>query len=418
MALTERARVSWAARYRPLLAFSCVFGPLLGAYLLIPNPGLYRDEIHADPFTNVVSAWQIGVKGSVVVEDFVKATRPEYHGNIGWFVDSRLGPVGQYPPGAALFGAPFYLVAGRERTMSSLTGSNNPHAPPLRVPMPSPRIGTIAASVAVAGAMGFLALAIFRASGSTMLGVGAGLVGGLATPLWPVAASALWLHAPAAFWLALGIYFSSRDGFLWSGVAFGMAILTRPHLAAVPLAIGATIAWGRQRLRPLVLMGIGSLGGLLALIAYNWWLWERFTITGGYSSVFTENLAALDLWGFVENVVGAMIDPRVGVVMVTPFIVLLALHLRPAWRESPSWARGAALGGLLYLLIQLKANRYTGGDGFVGYRYSLETLVAAGPLLTMAYPHLARRSKVFHWGLWVLVVGSISLFWFWWDLRL
>src|SRR5690554_5428230 len=266
MALTERARVSWAARYRPLLAFSCVFGPLLGAYLLIPNPGLYRDEIHADPFTNVVSAWQIGVKGSVVVEDFVKATRPEYHGNIGWFVDSPRGPVGQYPPGAALFGAPFYLVAGRERTMSSLTGSNNPHAPPLRVPMPSPRIGTIAASVAVAGAMGFLALAIFRASGSTMLGVGAGLVGGLATPLWPVAASALWLHAPAAFWLALGIYFSSRDGFLWSGVAFGMAILTRPHLAAVPLAIGATIAWGRQRLRPLVLMGIGSLGGLLALI--------------------------------------------------------------------------------------------------------------------------------------------------------
>src|SRR5690606_28117184 len=216
-------------------------------------------------------------------------------------------------------------------------------------------IGTIAASVAVAGALGFLALAIFRASGSTMLGVGAGLVGGLATPLWPVAASALWLHAPAAFWLALGIYFSSRDGFLWSGVAFGMAILTRPHLAAVPLAIGATIAWGRQRLRPLVLMGIGSLGGLLALIAYNWWLWERFTITGGYSSVFTENLAALDLWGFVENVVGAMIDSRVGVVMVTPFVVLLALHLRPACRESTGWASVVALGGLVYRLIQLYA---------------------------------------------------------------
>jgi hypothetical protein len=43
------------------------------------------------------------------------------------------------------------------------------------------------------------------------------------------------------------------------------------------------------------------------------------------------------------------------------------------------------VGGLLYLLVQLKANRFSGGEFFFSYRYPLEALTAAAPLLALAY---------------------------------
>ena len=37
------------------------------------------------------------------------------------------------------------------------------------------------------------------------------------------------------------------------------------------------------------------------------------------------------------------------------------------------------------LLFQYKANRYTGGSGFATYRYPLEALTAAAPVLVLSY---------------------------------
>ena len=39
----------------------------------------------------------------------------------------------------------------------------------------------------------------------------------------------------------------------------------------------------------------------------------------------------------------------------------------------------------MYLLFQYKANRYTGGSGFATYRYPLEALTAAAPVLLLSY---------------------------------
>jgi hypothetical protein len=45
--------------------------------------------------------------------------------------------------------------------------------------------------------------------------------------------------------------------------------------------------------------------------------------------------------------------------------------------------RGAAIGGLIYLLLQYKMNRYL--PEFIPYRYPLEALVASAPLWFASY---------------------------------
>src|SRR5690606_17762887 len=290
MASEAQVEVGLETRARTLGVFLAVFVPLLVIYLLVPNPGLHPKGNHGHPLTNAVTAWHLGMKGTVVLDDFAEATGPDYYGSIGWFVDSPRGPTSQYPPGAAIFAAPFYRLANQPHTEVLMRGSNKPDAPPISLPMPSMRPGSVAASVAVAGAMGFMALATVSAAGSWTLGVGAGLVGGIATPLWPVAASALWLHGPAAFWICLGVFLASRNLHFWAGLAIGGAVLARPHAAAIALGIGCMIAWKERSWRPALLVGVGSSLGLLALLGYNWWLWGVLTITGGYSSDFREGL--------------------------------------------------------------------------------------------------------------------------------
>ena len=83
--------------------------------------------------------------------------------------------------------------------------------------------------------------------------------------------------------------------------------------------------------------------------------------------------------------VRAGFDLSRGLFVWSPFVLILLLGVRTGWRAAPSWARGAAVGGLIYFLIQMKANRYSGGGGFTGYRYPLEPLMAAAPLLVYVF---------------------------------
>ena len=72
--------------------------------------------------------------------------------------------------------------------------------------------------------------------------------------------------------------------------------------------------------------------------------------------------------------------------------------------------RGSAVGGLLYLLLQLKANRYSGGEGFWGYRYPLETLAASAPLLLLSYREwLLAQSELMRKAFKALVALSVAM---------
>jgi alpha-1,2-mannosyltransferase len=150
--------------------------------------------------------------------------------------------------------------------------------------------------------------------------------------------------------------------------------------------------------------------GLALLVAYNTVVFGAPSIAGGYGSGFNERTSSLDLVEYAGNIALALVHPLRGLLIFSPFLILLIPGLKAAWRAAPAWVQGSALGGLLYLLLQLKANRYSGGSGFWGYRYPLETLAAAAPLLLLAYSEWVERQselirKLFRW----LVIASVLL---------
>ena len=380
--------------------FFYAFVPLAILYIATASYGF---GYHIDPFTNAVAGWHIGMTGSVVLSDYEEATEPEQFGNIGWFVESPRGPVPQYPPGAAVLSAPFYRLANQPLRSALVSGHNNPDAGEIPLNIPSFAPATIAAALATAAAMGFLASTIPFVGGTVVNGIAVGYVGGLATSMWAVGSDALWQHGPAAMWIALAVFLAARGNLLWSGLAFGAAILTRPHLAVVALSVGVFAMIARRSFAPAAKVGIGAFLGLGGLLWYNWWVWGRLTVTGGYGDVFVSRAVSGISAAYLENISGALFDPFHGLLTYSPFLIVLIPGLKAAWRHAPDWAKGAAVGGVLYLLIQLKANRFSGGSGFTGYRYPLEMLAASGAILFLSYEHWVREKRLARLALWAMI---------------
>ena len=263
--------------------FFYVFIPLAILYIATASYGF---GYHIDPYTNAVTGWHIGMTGSVILPDYERATEPEQFGNTGWFVESPRGPVSQYPPGAAVLSAPIYRLADQPLRSALVSGQNNPDAEEIPLNIPSFVPATIAAALGTAAAMGFLASTIPFVGGTVANGIAVGYVGGLATSMWAVGSDALWQHGPAAMWIALAVSLAARGNLLWSGLAFGGAILTRPHLAVVALIVGVFVVIARRSVIPAMKIGMGAFLGLALLVWYNWWVWGRLTIAGGYGDVF------------------------------------------------------------------------------------------------------------------------------------
>lgn len=371
-------------RIRSVPPFFLVFIPLAAIYIATANLATHG---HIDPLTNAVTGWHLGMSESVVLPEHADATSNDQRGNVAWVIDSRRGPVSQYPPGAAAMSAPLYRLSGEPMTESYVQGFNRPDTDPVPFPLPSVVPAAITAALATAAAMGFLAASVPLAGGSHSAAVAVGYVSGLGTTMWSTASDALWQHGPASMCIALGIYLVARSQLWWAGLAFGAAVITRPPTALIVATLGLWIAWTRRSVIPLYRIGLGSLAGLLGLLWYNHWLWGTVSVTGGYRSDFTARLASNDFASYAENILRGLADPSFGLFVYSPFLVVLVPGFRAAWRKLPDWGRAASIGALVYYLIHLKVNRASGGTGFLGYRYPLEALTAAGTLFALSYVH-------------------------------
>jgi alpha-1,2-mannosyltransferase len=381
---------------RPRL-FLATFVPLLGLYLLTATWTL---PYHIDPFSNILPAWNIAETGSFHLDEHTQLADPDYVRNIAWIAPAKDSVASQYPPGAALLAAPLYAVWPEDAVTRTVAGENNPDAAPVAVLVPPLGPAAIVAAVAVAAAMGFLALAFLTLGGSSRMALVAAYVAGLGTSAWSVAADKLWQHGPAMMWIALGIVLAAARP-LGSGLAFGFAVLTRPPTALIPAAIGIYRTWKERTLRPGLLIGIGATAGLATFLVYNKAIFGSFSFSAGYGTFFQDEALSTDLVGYARNVLGGAFSPANGFLIWSPFLLVLLPGLRSAWQVAPSWVRGSALGGMLYLLLQYKANRYSGGSGFFAYRYPLEALTAAAPLLYLSFREwVAKRpgsTRVFVW---------------------
>jgi alpha-1,2-mannosyltransferase len=361
--------------------FMLVAIPLFAIFLA--TAAWSRQRVDVDGFTNVVTAWSLGTTGSPYLPEHVPLTAGEYPGYVSWIVAYEDTAIGKYPPGAALHAAPLYAVWPQAAPVSELDVGHLDLAAPPPVPVPPYGPSAIVSALVVALAMGFLAVSFRRYATVTTAAMGA-YVAGLGTAAWSVAANTLWQHGPGMLWIALAGVLAAGHRFA-SGAAYGVAVVVRPLNALIAAGTGLYLSWRERNWRPAAKIGAGALIGLVALVAYNTAVYGQVSVLGGYSSAFVDNAAELDLAGYVGNLGLALLSRSRGLLIWSPFLIVLLPGLRAAWRAAPSWVRGAALGGVAYLLVLLKANRFSGGGGFPAYRYPLEAVTAAAPLLFLAY---------------------------------
>lgn len=360
--------------------FGAVAGPLLVLYLATASYGLPQSP---DPVATALPAWRLAEHGTMALD--------EYAGENPWLVDTGERVVSNRQPGVIAWGVPFYLL------IPTTSGDEPPMAP-----------AGAAGAVAAALAMGVLALVLRRLIAPPAAVAGA-LVAGLATATWTVSADGLWPHGPTQLWLALGMLASAAGHHARAGLAWAAALLTRPNAAVVAAVTGLYASWRQRSVRPALLVGAVSGLGLLALIAYNTVVFDAPSISGGYPSDFTDRLTGMSVRTYGENVLGTLVSPGRGILVLSPFLLLLLPGLRAGWRAAPAWTRGSALAGLLYLALHLRMNRFWGGTNFFSYRYPLETLTLAAPLLVLAWREwTARTARRRRW-LATAVAASIGM---------
>ena len=153
------------------------------------------------------------------------------------------------------------------------------------------------------------------------------------------------------------------------------------------------MAVSRRSIREIAALGAVSFIGVVLLVMYNEAVFGAYTLSGGYGGGFAEQAANVSPFLFLERLALSFVHLRVGMLWTSPFLLISLFALVKHRREAPDWALGASLGGLLYLVIQYRANRVTGGTGFFSYRYPLEALMAAGPAMAIGTWHWLQGSE-------------------------
>jgi alpha-1,2-mannosyltransferase len=373
-------------RRSPVTLFAALFFPL---FLLFASTASYDGRQVNDAIAAAIPAWTLANDGTLTIPDDAPV-------NV-WFVDAGGRRVSNRFPGTIAVAVPFYWLT---------RGS---------APRPTVPEASLAAAFVSALAVSLMAFALRRVA-STRVAVAGALLLGLGTTTWTVSAATLMTHGPAQLWLTLGLLAAASARWWLSTPAYAAAVLTRPHLVVVPVVAAAWHVLRDRLWRAAFWLLLGALAGVALLLAYNHHVYGRWSLQGGYAITLDDALTRSPTT-LAGNVAGALFSPARGLLGYSPFVLLLLLGVPRAWRAAPSWARGAALGSVAYLLLQMQANRFSGGAGFYGYRLPLEPLTLATPLLAVAYTEWVAPSAWRRRAFGVLVAYSVAVqvlgaFWF------
>lgn len=349
-----------------------VFVPLSVIYLLTANYGPF---VFIDSAAAFHPAWHLVHHGHLWVDD--EPLR------IWMFVQDAHGHLSSNrPPGLILFSVPAFAAAGW------LTAT----------PVVAP--AAVAVSLATAAGVANLGL-LLEDILSRRAAWCAAMLAGLGTSLWSVAAAEYLPHGIDVLWLTTALLALRARRTTLAGVAFALAITTRPHLAVVALILGIGAA-RNVRLRSIVAVGLPSVCGLLLLMTYNALVFGVFNIRGGYpeyvdAPISREGITTTDSHAVLTNLAGTLASGSRGVLVLSPFIVALLPGLVRGWRAGPWWARWSAVAGAAYMLVQLRIQ--SGPEGFLGggliysYRYAIEPLALCAPLLASSWLTWTRMSE-------------------------
>ncbi|WP_323791241.1 hypothetical protein [Nocardioides sp.] len=337
------------------------------------------DRSSNDTYSAGLAGWVIATTGEPWLDDLAPE---EYDASKTWTqVNERNGlTVVSRAPG------PIMATVPAESVRHALTGSERFSLAPQAV--------TAAAMTAAAVVLFFLAL---RRSTGIKVSLVATAAFAFTTPVWSVSANAMWTH-PITLAGILGMAcFAARERWWLVGAFGGIAVLGRLHTAIIVAVLGCGLAIARRRPAIALQVGLASLVGVVVAGLWTFWVYGRWSPTGGYRSETAQRITT----GFsgngdsaVVNQLGMWVSPGYGILIWTPVLLLLLPAIRRGWHQVPTWARILPLGGVLYTLAQAQLNTFTGGDGFFGYRHGLEFLATVAPCVALAAAgHLGRVSR-------------------------
>ncbi len=334
---------------------------VLAVYLLTASYGFI--QVNDNRAVNI-SAWALGTQ-------FTFELPAEWEGDNRWIVEGRDGALYTNRfPGAIVWAAPFHTVG------ELLFDRGQPGHPAFLNYAP----GGVAAATATALAVG-VSFLVFRRLAGRRLAVASSLVLAFGTGTWSVSADAMWTHGLTQLTLLLGLLAAIDGRHVRSGLAFGAAVFTRPHTAFVAATVGIWRSATTRRWRPMIVIGVVSLLGVLAMALYSRALFETWVPVAGYNTAQPAAVATTGLDTTIINIGKALGDPTRGALIHTPFLIVMLPFLPYGWRASPPWARSAAAAGLIYLAVQMRVNAWHGGGSFFGSRLTLETLTLLSPML-------------------------------------
>ena len=310
-------------------------------------------------------AWWLVHHGTFFLDGF-KSGNPWFVHAGGHLVSNRMG-------GVILFGVPLQAAFGGLDLW--------PNA-----------IGALTAVLATSLSTANMAVVFKRLGAPSQLAFTSAMCLAFGTAVWTVSSAELWPHTADLFWISLAFLALTRDRTLVAGLLLAPLILTRAHLAVVIAVIGIWLAWRRRSVRVLLHFAAPALLAVLALVAWNDFMYGTPSLVGGYAGKVEALPGHGDvLLRYLLNLAGAVGSPLRGVLLYTPLVVVAILCIPVGWRRSPDWARAALVGGALYEGVQHGLNRYSGGTSFYSNRLVLELLLLASPLVVLGYQEWRER---------------------------
>lgn len=150
-------------------------------------------------------------------------------------------------------------------------------------------------------------------------------------------------------------------------------------------------------------VGLAAVAGYSAAVFDTWFPGAGYDVPGHLGG-----LVEHDLGQTVRAVVGVLVGDR-GVLRFSPVVAIAAVAAIRHRRDLHPWAIAAALGGLAYLLVQVRAVGPLGGSGFFGPRVTTEPVVLAVPALVTGAVLAARTSRGWRAALVVAVAVSVTV---------
>jgi hypothetical protein len=354
----DLGRIATSGRRSRLL----VMGVLLVLYAF--GQPWYQRGLNRDIESTSIPAWHFVETGSWDLTPFESVD--------GWFVETQSGLRSNRTPGIIAV-----AVLGYALTAPFTKGFDE---------WPSTLVAAVTSWLAVL----VVAATAERLKKGTWLA--AVVLFGLGTATWGVSAMHLWPHGPAQLAIALAVWFLVQEKETHAGLAFAVAILIRPPVAAIAVGVAIVKAVSQRTWRPVLTLAAPAAAACALYLTYTRIIFGSSSPLASYDAVggLEGNEGLLD---WVGNVASAFVGPSNGVLVWSIWIVLCLVAWRSMREHVPTWLFVTPLLAALYVILHSSLEIASGALPY-NYRYQLEAVTVAAPLLIAGLPgHESSRGR-------------------------